>query len=191
MLPPWLIALLLLRQLSYSGYIYNRQEEFRNRIRDAWSGIGVQLKRQHDLIPNLATTVKAYAQNERDVLEELAELRSRVGGDNARETGKAEDKVTRSLKTLLRPVKAYPELKADKTFLRLQGDLVEIEDHLQYVRRYYNGAVRDMNTLAESFPSNLVCRMVNGKSEEFFEVTRAIERTVPSLSFAKQKEAGN
>ncbi len=80
MLPPWLIALLLLRQLSYSGYIYNRQEEFRNRVREAWSGIGVQLKRQHDLIPNLATTVKAYAQNERDVLEELAELRSRVGG---------------------------------------------------------------------------------------------------------------
>jgi len=143
----------------------------------------VQLKRRHNLIPNLVTTVTAYARHEEDVLKEVTEVRSRfTKKQNVKETGELENGVSRSLKTLLALVEAYPDLKADKNFLELQDELVEIEDHLQYARRYYNGSVRDLNNLVESFPSNLVCGLLGGRSSDYFEIDRAIERQVPSVS---------
>lgn len=190
MLSSWLIAILLISPFLYAGYVYNQLVKRRNQVREAWSGIDVQLKRRHNLIPNLVTTVKSYAHHEKDVLEEITELRSRISDPgNVKETGAKENNISKSLKTLLGLVEAYPELKADKNFLTLQNELVDIEDHLQYARRYYNGCVRELNNFVESFPSNLICRLFGARPEGFFEVRRATERLVPSVSISESTDA--
>ena len=137
MLSSWLIAILLISPFLYAGYVYNQLVKRRNQVREAWSGIDVQLKRRHNLIPNLVTTVKSYARHEKDVLEEITELRRRISDPgNVKETGAKENNISKSLKTLLGLVEAYPELKADKNFLTLQNELVDIawsEMHLSTI----------------------------------------------------------
>ena len=169
--------------ITWFGWTYNRLITFRNRVREAWSGIDVQLKRRHDLIPNLVATVEAYASHESDVLEDLTRLRAQPHTPESRDDAEeAENDVSESLGRLIAVVERYPELRADANFRALQEDLVEIEDHLQYARRYYNGAVRDQNTFAESFPSNVVARLFDFESEDYFEVERSLDRNSPSVS---------
>mgnify|MGYP001399392740 CR=1 FL=1 len=136
---------------------YNRLVKARNQLREGWSGIEVQLKRRHELVPALVECVKGYRAHEEELLEAVA--RERTVAQSARgvsEAGVAEKALARDLGRIVALVEAYPDLKADEVFFGLMEDLVEVEDQLQYARRYYNGSVRDLNNIVESFPSNLV-----------------------------------
>lgn len=159
--------------------LFNRLVRQRNRVREAWSGVDVQLKRRHDLVPNIVTTVKAYAAHEREVLEEVTRVRGGVVPAPTAEFLSVENQFARALGGLLALVEAYPNLRADRRFLALQEDLVTIEDDLQMARRYYNGTVRDFNTMVESFPGNLVAGLFRFEPAEFFEIERVTERAAP------------
>src|SRR5262249_9987531 len=145
----------------------------------AWSGIDVQLKRRHDVVPNLVEAVRSYAGFEKHLLEELTRLRAEGRASRALQDG--ENALSAQLRGALAVAEAYPQLRANQSFLRLQEQLVEIEDQLQMARRYYNGTVRDYNTAAESFPSNLVASLFRFPLQEFFQVESAVERRVPEV----------
>jgi LemA protein len=150
--------------------LYNRLVRSRNRVSTAWSDIDVQLQRRHDLVPQLVKAVDAYAKYEKATLEAVTELRAeamRVADVNAR--GEAELALSEGVGRLLALAESYPDLKANENFLNLQRELVETEDYLQFARRYYNGSVRDFNTMTETVPSNFVARLFNFKPREFFQ----------------------
>lgn len=154
----------------------------KNRIKEAWSGIDVQLKRRHNLIPNLIACVKGYSEYEKKLLDELTEKRSRaVNILDRKEKAPVESGISGSLKNLIVVAENYPDLKANQNYLDLQKQLVEIEDQLQYARRYYNGAVRNYNTRVESFPTNLIAGIFNFTQENFFEITLATEKATPEI----------
>jgi LemA protein len=162
--------------------VYNLFVKDRNLIKEAWSGIDVQLKRRHNLIPGLVNTVKAYSSYERNLFNEITEQRSKtVHIENIKEKATAENDISGKLKSLFAVVEDYPDLKANVNFLDLQNQLTEVEDQLQYSRRYYNGTVRRYNIRVESFPSNIVANIIDFKPEEFFEITLATERTTPEV----------
>ena len=162
--------------------IYNLFIRDRNLMKEAWSGIDVQLKRRHNLIPNLVTTVKGYSKHERNLFEDITEKRAKtIQIDNIKEKSTLETDLSGMLKTLFAVVEDYPDLKANDNFLDLQNQLTEIEDQIQYSRRYYNGTVRNYNIRVESFPNNIVSRIFNFKPEEFFEITFATERKTPEV----------
>lgn len=164
--------------------IYNRFIRGKNLVREGWSGIDVQLKRRHDLIPNLIESVKGYMQYEQKTLANIVELRTRsISAGSVKEKAEVEGELTRALKSIFALAEAYPDLKANQSFLDLQSNLAGIEDQIQLARRYYNGAVRDFNILVESFPSVLVAKMFNFQLAEFFEIETAAEREVPSVKF--------
>lgn len=150
--------------------IFNRLVAERNQMRAAWSDIDVQLMRRHDLTPQLVTAVKAYADHERATLTTVSELRTRAeAAAGLADRARLEDELGRQIERLLALQESYPDLKASDNFLQLQRDLVAIEDHLQYARRYYNGAVRQLNTRIEHFPDLIVARMAGFQRGEFFE----------------------
>ncbi len=169
--------------------VYNRLVRQRNGLREAWSGIEVQLKRRHDLVPNLVKCVDAYQRHERELLEAVTEHRARAqvaaaaaAEDSRAETSGAEDELGRDIGKLVMLAEAYPELKTDRQFLSLGKELIEIEDDLQYARRYYNGTARDLNNLVESFPGNFVARSFGYQPADFFEVTSVSERLAPEIA---------
>ena len=168
--------------LAWLAWTYNRLVRARNRMREGWSGIEVQLKRRHDLIPRLVEAVKAYSAHEREVFEALVSERSAaLAAIGAGEASRAEQSLGRGLERIVALAEAYPELKADESFRDLTTRLVETEDALQYARRYYNGSVRDLNNLIETFPANLVARAFRFEAGEFFEVSNAAERISPKI----------
>ncbi len=173
------IAILVL--VAVAGVaLYNRLIRSRNRVDTAWSDIDVQLQRRHDLIPRLVKAVDQYAKYERATLEAVTELRSeamQVVDVGAR--GKAEEKLGREIARLLAVAENYPDLKANENFLKLQTELVETEDYLQFARRYYNGSVRDYNTMTATVPSNIVAGMFNFAEREFFQKTSDDASNVP------------
>ncbi|WP_154855313.1 LemA family protein [Cyclobacterium xiamenense] len=163
--------------------IYNRLIRLRNNAREGWSGIDVQLKRRADLVPNLVTTVKGYANHEQQLLEDITKLRNQTIADQSiPNQAKTAAELGRSLQRLLVIAEAYPELKADKNFLKLQEQLSEIENTLQKSRRYYNGTVRELNIKIESFPSNLVAKIFSFEKFDFFALTDASDRAVPEIN---------
>ena len=163
-------------------FTYNLFVKNKNLIKEAWSGIDVQLKRRHNLIPNLVASVKGYSQHEKNLLEEITQKRSEViKVENIKDKAPAESDLSGMLKNLIAVAENYPDLKASKNFLDLQNQLVEIEDQLQYARRYYNGAVRNYNIRIESFPSNIIAWIFNFKQDNFFEISLATERTTPEI----------
>jgi LemA protein len=163
-------------------FIYNLFVRDRNLIKEAWSGIDVQLKRRHNLIPNLVASVKGYSQHEKTLLEDITQKRSEaVKSESIKEKAPAESDLSGMLKNLFIAVENYPDLKASENFLNLQNQLVEIEDQLQYARRYYNGAVRNYNIRVESFPSNFIAWIFNFKQDNFFEITLATEKATPEV----------
>ena len=178
-----LIGLLIVAALViWSIFTYNLLVKCKNLVREAWSGIDVQLKRRADLIPNLVEAVKGYKQFERKTLEEVTALRSKsVAADGIQNKADSENAISRALKSIFAVVEAYPELKANQSFLDLHKNLVEIEDQLQMARRYYNGTVRDYNILSQSFPSNLIAGSFRFDKAEFFEIEYATERQVPEV----------
>ena len=162
--------------------IYNLFIRDRNLIKEAWSGIDVQLKRRHNLIPNLVASVKGYSQHEKTLLEDITQKRSEaVKFESIKDKATVESDLSGMLKNLFIAVENYPDLKASENFLNFQSQLVEIEDQLQYARRYYNGAVRNYNIRVESFPSNFIAGIFNFKQENFFEITLATEKATPEV----------
>lgn len=166
--------------------IYNRLGASRERAREGWSGIDVQLKRRTDLVPNLIATVKRYVTHEREVLESVTEKRSQCqsaanAGAAARQ--QVEGELSTALLRLFAVAENYPELKADGNFLELQRTLANLEEQIQMARRYYNGTARDLNTLIGSFPSNLVAGWFRFQQVEYYEVEHASDRILPQVSF--------
>lgn len=169
----------------YAVLTYNRLVRQRNLVREGWSGIDVQLRRRADLVPNLVEAVRGYAGHERALLEELAASRARsLAASGPGEQATAERALEGALGRLFAIAEAYPELKADANFRELQGQLAEVEDQLQLARRYYNGTVRDQNTLVQSFPSNLVAGGFGFCEKAFFELDDPAARAAPKVSFA-------
>jgi len=159
--------------------VYNSLIRLKNKVKEAWSDIDVQLKRRYDLIPNLVETVKGYAKHEKGTFEKVTELRSKAM--QTTEPGKkaeVENMLTETLKSLFAVAENYPELKANENFLDLQKQLSEIEDEIQKSRRYYNGNVRDFNTKLEVFPNNLIAGILRFKAFDFFEVADAEKKNV-------------
>ena len=172
-----LIALLLFVAVSF-----NRLVRYTNLVDEAFSGIDVQLKRRHELIPNLVECVKGYAAFERSLLEDVVAARSSTATtNNMADLNAMENGLTANLAKLIVLAEAHPELKADTSFSQLSSQLVEVEDKIQYSRRYFNGAVRNLNISIESFPSNLVANLFNFTTKEFFEVESVTERVTPTI----------
>ena len=162
-------------------WIYNRLVTDRNQVRNAWSDIDVQLMRRHDLVPQLVTAVKAYADYEKATFTAVTELRTRSeAASNLPEKAALEDAMEAGLHRLIAVAEDYPDLQADENFRQLSTGLTEVEDHLQYARRFYNGAVRMLNTRVESFPHLLIARSLGFNTAEFFEV-EADARVTPKV----------
>lgn len=167
--------------------IYNGLVKLKVQADNAWSDIDVQLKRRHDLIPNVVETVKGYAGHERQTLEAVINARSKavsVQGAGPAERGQAEGALTSALRGLFALAEAYPQLRATENFSALQNTLAQIEEAVQNARRYYNAVVRDLNTRIAQFPSNIIAGMFGFASREFFELSDAAERSVPRVSFS-------
>lgn len=161
--------------------IFNRLVADRNRVRAGWSDIDVQLQRRADLIPQLVKAVASYAKFEQATLEKVTTLRNEsLRLSNVAERGAVEAELAEGVNRLLALAEAYPDLKASDNFLRLQEDLVDVEDHLQYARRYYNGAVRLLNTRIESFPDLMIARPFNFAPADFFDAEPEAA-TVPEI----------
>ncbi len=171
----WLVAM-------YNGLI-----KLKNRVKEAWSDIDVQLKRRYDLIPNLVETVKGYAKHESETLENVIKARNEAmatqkGGD-AKAQAEAENMLSSTLKSIFALAENYPDLKANQNFLELQRELTDTEDKIQAARRFYNGNVRDFNTKVETFPTNIFAGMLNFKKFEFFEIGDEKERENVKVEF--------
>lgn len=163
---------------------YNRFIKLKNMMKEAWSGIEVQLKRRYDLIPNLVESVKGYGAHEKGLFEEIASLRSRcMSAENPADKGKAENMLSEGLRRLFAVAEAYPQLRASENFIDLQKNLSEIEDQIQLARRYYNGNVRNFNMLVEQFPSVIIARLFGFRIADFFEIENAIEKQAPQVKF--------
>jgi len=163
---------------------YNRLISLRNRVKEAFSDIDVQLKRRYNLIPNLIETVKGYAAHEKGVLEKVTEARTKaMGATGMHDKGQAENMLTGALKSLFAVSENYPDLKASANFLELQRELRDTEDKIQASRRFYNTNVMSLNTKIETFPSNLIAGMFKFMKEEFFELDEEAAREVPKVKF--------
>jgi LemA protein len=177
------IVLIVLLLIVVAGVaIYNRLVRGRNRVATAWSDIDVQLQRRHDLIPRLVSAVDQYADYERATLEAVTVLRTEaMQTAGIGEKGKLEEKLSAGLGRIIALAENYPDLKANENFLNLQNELVETEDYLQFARRYYNGSVRDYNTLTETVPNNFVAGWFGFDQKEFFQKSSDDAANVPLI----------
>ncbi len=171
--------------ILFGVVIYNKLVLLRNTVKSSWSDIDVQLKKRYDLVPNLVETVRGYAAHEKTTFEKVTEARSTaMRASSPAEKAKAENMLADTLKSLFAIAEAYPELKANANFMQLQTQLKELEDNIEYARRYYNAVVRDFNVLIESFPSNIIASTFKFEKSEFFELEAPeVERKVPKVSF--------
>ena len=164
--------------------IYNKLVTNKNLVAEGWSGIDVQLKRRHDLIPNLIETVKGYMGHERGVLDQVTELRTKSqAAQGVADKARVEGAMGAALANLFAVAENYPDLKASQNFLDLQKSLADIEEQVQLARRYYNGTARNYNILIQSFPSNLMASAFGFTAVEYFEIEDAAERAVPKVAF--------
>jgi len=165
--------------------IYNGLVQLRNAVKNAWSQIDVQLKRRHDLIPNLIETVKGYMTHERDTLEAVTKARNLAAqAQGVGAQGRAEGGLTQALSSFFVVAEQYPDLKANTNFLALQEELSSTENKIGFARQAYNDATMQYNNKIEMFPSNIVAGMFGFKLSEFFEIENAEERAVPKVSFS-------
>jgi len=164
--------------------VYNSLVRLNNKTKEAWSDIDVQLKRRHDLIPNLVETVKGYAKHESKLFEKVTQARaSAMQAKGPAQAAEAENNLMGTLKSLFAVAENYPDLKANQNFMQLQSDLTDTEDKIQASRRFYNGNVRDFNTKIETFPNNVVAGMLGFKKYDFYEVANAKERENVKVEF--------
>ena len=171
----WIVMVLIGLVIITGIVIYNRLVTDTQRVKSGWSDIDVQLKRRHDLIPKLVVAVKQYASYEQATLEAVTALRSEARQDNAVDDQAAlETRLSSSLISIYALQENYPELKASQSFLQLQTEITAVEGDIQYSRRYYNGAVRNLNTRIESFPDMLIARLFNYQIASYFELEEAL-----------------
>lgn len=168
----------------YLIYIYNSLMSLKVKIEEAWSGIDVQLKRRIDLIPNLVETVKGYAEHEKELFDRVTKARAAViNASNHKDAMEANNQLTGALKSLFAVAEAYPDLKAQEGFIKLQEELSDTESKIAYSRQFYNSVVRDFNSKLVMFPSNVVAKILGLKQEEFFEAQEG-ERESVKVSFS-------
>ena len=180
-----IVALIALAALIYI-LIRNSMISSRNRVDEAWSGIDVQLKRRHDLVPNLVETVKGYATHERDVFEKATKARAEaMSARGVGETAQAEQKLTGALTDLRAVAENYPQLRATENFQQLTRNLSELEDEIQAARRIYNSNVQAYNTRIQVFPNSIIANQGGFEPREFFEIEDAAEREPVAVSFDK------
>lgn len=170
----------------YAVGVYNKLVTKRAMTEESFSGIDVQLKRRADLIPNLIETVKGYMTHEQGTLEKVTAMRARAqSATNPDERFKAEAGISSLLGNIMAVAENYPELKASTNFINLQNELSGIEEHIQFARRYYNGAARDLNIMIQQFPSNIVAGMFHFEQKPYFEIEDEADRKVQRVSFAQ------
>ncbi|MGY1459616.1 MULTISPECIES: LemA family protein [unclassified Luteimonas] len=183
MIAPILAGVVTAAFVAWAVIAYNRLVRLRNQAATAWSDIDVQLQRRHDLVPQLVASVQGYATHEGAVLEAVTALRTRaLGLRDPAELGQVETELEQALGRLLALREAYPDLRASENFMRLQDDLVDVEEQLQYARRYYNGAVRDLNDAVQRVPDVLVARTFGFGQAAFFQAA-ADSRAAPAVEF--------
>lgn len=166
----------------YAIVTYNSLIKFRNWIQEAWSQIDVQLKRRHDLIPNLVNTVKGYATHEKETLEKVIQARSQLVSGSAQDRIDADNEIQQTLKSIFALAESYPDLKANQNFLSLQEELTSTENKVAYSRQLYNKTVAEYNIKRETFPTIILANMMNFKRQEQLEIPEA-EREVPTVEF--------
>ena len=181
-------SLIILLVLIVAGLwlvgVFNSLVRSRNRVKESWSDIDVQLKRRYDLIPNLVETVKGYAAHESGTLDKVIQARAKaMGAQTVAEHAQAENMLTGALKSLFALSEAYPQLRAVESFIKLQDELADTENKIQAARRFYNTNVLSLNTRVEQFPSNIVASMFGFKKEVFFEIANAAEKEPIKVSF--------
>ena len=182
----WVILALVVAAAGYAIVIYNGLVSNRQMVEEGWSGIDVQLKRRTDLIPNLMETVKGYMSHERETLEAVTNARASAtaaANGTPEQRAAAEGQLSSALGRLIATAEAYPDLKANTTFLEFQAALQTVEDEIQMSRRYYNGAVRNLNVQVESFPSNLIANAFKFIKAQYFELENEADRQVPTVKF--------
>ncbi len=179
-----LLAILFFVVIAVIG-IFNGLVRLRNQVKNAWSQIDVQLKRRHDLIPNLVETAKGYMQHERDTLENITKARNLAAkASGVNEQAQAEGQLGQALSSFFLVVENYPDLKANQNFLALQEELTSTENKIGFARQNYNDQVLGFNNKIQMFPSNIVAGMFNFTQADFFEIEDEAERTVPKVSFS-------
>ena len=181
-------SLIILLVLTAAGLwlvgVFNSLVRSRNRVKESWSDIDVQLKRRYDLIPNLVETVKGYAAHESGTLDKVIQARAKaMGAQTVAEHAQAENMLTGALKSLFALSEAYPQLRAVESFTKLQDELADTENKIQAARRFYNTNVLSLNTRVEQFPSNIVASMLGFKKEVFFEIVNAAEKEPVKVGF--------
>ncbi len=183
------VAIVVLAPLIWWIAVYNRFVQLRHTIKESWSDVDVELRRRYELIPNLVETVKGYSQHERAVLENVVALRDQAMRNQGSAAAQAEDenKLMAGLRSLFVVVESYPALRSDANFLRLQHELAVTEDRIAAARRFFNGNVRELRNLRESFPSSLVASMAGVEEPSFFELDDANERIVPRVTVPESR----
>ncbi len=179
----WIILGVIVLLLFYVVQIYNKLVQFRNRVKDQWAQIDVQLKRRADLVPNLVETVKGYAAHEKETFDAVISARNKFKSADTPEAEMASSgELTKALGRLMMLSEAYPDLKANQNFLKLQEDLGDIEDKIAYARQFYNDSVLTYKNKREMFPSNIIAGMFNFEPKKFFEAEDEA-RENPKVSF--------
>ena len=185
------IVAIIVIAIAYTIATFNGLIRLQNRANEGYSDIDVQLKRRHDLIPNLVETVKGYAAHERQTLENVTAARNAaVAATGPQAQAQAENQLTGALRQLFAVAENYPDLKASRNFLELQNEITDTEDKIQAARRFYNMTVRDLNIKVESFPSSVIAGQRGIEKRAFFELDEPADREVPSVSFGAPSTSG-
>ena len=180
----WIILIVVITIVLWIIAMFNGLVTLKNRAKEAWADIDVQLKRRYNLIPNLVETVKGYATHEKELFERVTQARvSAMSATAPKDKAEAENALSGTLKSLFAVVENYPDLKASTNFLELQRELTDTEDKIQAARRFYNGNVRDLSIKIESFPSNLIASSFGFKKMELFQTANEIERDPVKVNF--------
>ena len=180
----YLIVAAIVLAVVWAVFSYNTLITLTNRSKEAWSDIDVQLKRRHDLIPNLIETVKGYMAHESNVLEDVTKARAQaLSAQNLTEKDSAENQLSHTLKSLFAVSENYPQLKASENFMELQRELADTENKIQAARRFYNANVRDLNIQIEKFPPSLIAQMFHFSKMELFGLENPAEKETPKVSF--------
>ena len=181
----WIVlAIIVVAVVVFIGF-YNSLVQLKNQVKNAWSQIDVQLKRRHDLIPNLVNTAKGYVKHERETLDSVTQARSQaMSADSVGDRSKAEGALSGAMSKFFLVVENYPDLKANQNFLALQEELTSTENKISFSRQNYNDQVLFFNNKIQMFPSNVVAGMFNFKESEFFEIEDAAEKEVPKVDFS-------
>jgi LemA protein len=185
------IVAIVVIAVAYTIATFNGLIRLQQRADEGFSDIDVQLKRRHDLIPNLVETVKGYASHERQTFENVTAARNAaVAATGPEAQGRAENQLTGALRQLFAVAENYPDLKASQNFLELQNELTDTEDKIQAARRFYNMTVRDLNIKVQSFPSSVIANQRGIQKREFFELEEPADREVPTVSFGTASPSG-